>query len=288
MNWKPWKTRCHEIVLLLDILEGHTQLSRSTTCLVQVENVSCDTFLKASDASACATKDSWHLESCWRALNDYCSIWSSRSSLPAHTANAEKPRIFEVRSGSLWNKFERLCFAAICYLYVAVLTNWYKRTCVLGSVPNPATTWNWELHCYFKIRFLCLLWLWSLLHLVNLLHKDRRDTRTTRISLLICTWRLCCCFFSCPLLKVKYLSDTREAVVRGNRWQNQPCSNVQLCGTCKTASHWKELCYRIKTYTHAWRPNNRRNVRIPSFSFQLMQDAETSQISYRISPQSRV
>ena len=178
MNWKPWKTRCHEIVLLLDILEGHTQLSRSTTCLVQVENVSCDTFLKASDASARATKDSWHLESCWRALNDYCSIWSSRSSLPAHTANAEKPRIFEVRSGSLWNnEFERLCFAA-------------------------------KSHCYFKIRFLCSLRLWSLLHLVNLLHKGRRDTRTTRISLLICNWRLCCWFFSCPLPKVKYLSDT--------------------------------------------------------------------------------
>ena len=190
MNWKPWKTRCHEIVLLLDILEGHTQLSRSTTCLVQVENASCDTFLKASDASACATKDSWHLESCWRALNDYCSIWSSRSSLPAHTANAEKPRIFEVHSGSLWNKFERLCFAAICYLYVAVLTNWYKRTCVLGSVPNPATTWNWELHCYFKIRFLCSLWLWSLLHLVNLLHKDRRESPHLQLEALLLLFQL--------------------------------------------------------------------------------------------------
>ena len=65
-----YRTECHEIVLLLDILEGHTQLERNTTCLVQLENVSCDTFLKASDASACATKDSWHLESCWRALNE--------------------------------------------------------------------------------------------------------------------------------------------------------------------------------------------------------------------------
>ena len=35
---------------------------------------------------------------------DYCSIWASRISLPAHIASAEKSRIFEVHSGSLWKE----------------------------------------------------------------------------------------------------------------------------------------------------------------------------------------
>ena len=134
---------------------------------------------------------------------DYCSIWASRISLPAHIASAEKSRIFEVHQVHFGNKCERLCFAVICCLYVAVLTNWYMRTCVSGSVPNPPTTWEQGKHCYFKIRFLCSLCLRSLLHLVNLLHKNQKDTHTTRSGLLICNWRLCCCLFSCPLPKVK-------------------------------------------------------------------------------------